>query len=393
MVKDIYGARKVWKVIMDFRKKVFYKAGAVILAGVMIFGGCATSEEEKAGETADASVFDLIKHRDKIIEDGKNGSWETGSTGEASEGSNGEESVFEEASNSESASGETEAAETGSGKIGAAGSAEASGQGAAGSATSQGAAGATAEPTGNILIFRDVYGVEYETVIREDVTPIRHDKTAFSIRNGQMAYDKGSYLLGVDVSHHQGDIDWNRVKAAGYDFAILRIGYRGYGQTGSVNKDKTFEENYEEATAAGLKVGVYFFAQAINEAEAAEEAKFVLDTLNGRGLDLPVVYDPESILDDDARTDNVSGEQFTANTLTFCKYIEANGYEPMIYANMLWEAFELDLGQLTDYPIWYADYEAIPQTPYDFEIWQYTNEGSVDGISGVADENIWILRE
>jgi GH25 family lysozyme M1 (1,4-beta-N-acetylmuramidase) len=240
------------------------------------------------------------------------------------------------------------------------------------------------------FLFRDVYGVEYETTINPNIASKPYSDESFVHEGHKLKYTDGDYLLGVDVSHHQGAIDWNKVKADGYDFAILRIGYRGYGKTGSVNADREFENYYKNARAAGLKVGVYFFAQAINETEAKEEADFVLSTLNGRELDLPVVYDPESILDDVARTDNVTGEQFTANTKIFCETIKAGGYDPMIYANMLWEAFELDLEQLSDYPLWYADYEPVPQTPYDFEIWQYTNEGRVPGIDGVCDLDIWI---
>lgn len=242
----------------------------------------------------------------------------------------------------------------------------------------------------DILIFRDVFGVEYETTINPNVPKKEYADEEFIHDGDRLEYTGGEYLLGVDVSHHQGYIDWNQVKAAGYDFTILRIGYRGYGKTGSVNKDREFENYYKGAKAAGLKVGVYFFAQAINEAEAKEEADFVLNTLAGRELDMPVVYDPESILDDEARTDNVSGEQFTANTKVFCETIAEGGYDPMIYANMLWEAFELDLEQLSGYPLWYADYEPVPQTPYDFDIWQYSNEGNVPGISGVCDLDIWI---
>jgi GH25 family lysozyme M1 (1,4-beta-N-acetylmuramidase) len=197
--------------------------------------------------------------------------------------------------------------------------------------------------------------------------------------------------LGVDVSHHQHYIDWEKVKAQGYEFAILRIGYRGYGKTGSLNRDKEFERNLQNAHAAGLDVGVYFFAQAINEEEAREEAELVLEILNGRSLELPVVYDPESILDAEARTDNVSGEQFTKNTQVFCEIIKNAGYEPMVYSNMLWEAYELDLTQLQGIPVWYADYEPLPQTPYHFEYWQYTNEGTVDGISGGVDLNIQMM--
>ena len=243
-----------------------------------------------------------------------------------------------------------------------------------------------------VLKFRDVFGEEYETVINPDVPANEYDPNAFSFDGQKVKYLDGNYMLGVDVSHHQGNIDWSKVKAAGYDFAILRIGYRGYGQTGSLNADKMFESYYSDAKAAGLKVGIYFFAQAINEAEAKEEGEFVLNILDDRELDLPVVYDPESILDDDARTDDVTGEQFTKNTQVFCKSIAEAGYQPMIYANMLWEAFELDLSQLLEYPVWYADYEPIPQTPYAFRCWQYSNTGTVEGIEGEVDLDIWMLE-
>lgn len=210
------------------------------------------------------------------------------------------------------------------------------------------------------------------------------------IKEGKMIYkdDKYSSRLGVDVSHHQGKIDWEKVKEDGYEFAIIRIGYRGYGTEGTLNLDNRFHENIKDAQRAGLDVGVYFFAQAINEEEALEEAEFVLKHLKGYELDLPVAYDPESILYDEARTDDVTGEQFTKNAKVFCKRIRKAGYEPMIYSNMLWEAYELDLKKLSDYPIWYADYEPLPQTPYDFVMWQYTSSGTVDGIKGRVDLNI-----
>ena len=239
------------------------------------------------------------------------------------------------------------------------------------------------------MVFRDVFGKEYKTVIDPGIPACRYDKSRFSRNGDRMSYDGEETMLGVDVSHHQGKINWQKVKSAGYDFAVLRIAYRGYGKTGSLNADRMFEQYYRDAKAAGLKIGVYFFAQAINEAEAKEEAEYVLSILDGRKLELPVVYDPESILDDEARTDDVSGAQFTANTRVFCATIKAGGYDPMIYANMLWEAFELDLTKLVGIPVWYADYEKLPQTPYDFDMWQYTNEGNVPGIKGKCDLDIW----
>lgn len=177
------------------------------------------------------------------------------------------------------------------------------------------------------------------------------------------------------------------------EFAILRIGYRGYGEEGTLNADEKFAQNMENARKAGIDVGVYFFSQAVNEEEAKEEADFVLEHLKGQELQMPVVYDPEHILEDEARTDDVTGEQFTQNAKVFCKEIEEAGYDAMIYSNMLWEAYELDLEKLLDYPVWYADYEELPQTPYRFSMWQYSSTGSVAGIEGNVDLNIQLLKK
>lgn len=252
------------------------------------------------------------------------------------------------------------------------------------------------EPTvPEILNFVDVFGEEYQVEIDQAVDKQEYVLSNY-IRNGDnLSYEDEVYISrpGIDVSHHQGEIDWDKVAAQGFEFAILRVGYRGYGEEGIIKEDSKFEEYYIGAKQAGLDVGVYFFAQAINEDEAAEEAEFVLDVLSGRELELPVVYDPESILDAKARTDNVTAEQFTQNTAVFCDRIAAAGYSPMIYSNMLWEAYNLDLSKLDGIPIWYADYEELPQTPYMFEFWQYSNEGKVSGISGLCDLDIQMLRK
>lgn len=242
------------------------------------------------------------------------------------------------------------------------------------------------------LDFVDVYQNHYQTEILPEIPKHNYINDDFRHDGDKLYYENDSNYssrLGVDVSEHQGNIDWQAVKTAGYDFAIIRIGYRGYGiNSGNLYSDSNFDQNIQNAQAAGLDVGVYIFSQAINETEAQEEADLVLEKLKNYELQLPVVYDPETIRDDVARTDNVSGEQFTKNTLVFCDAVRKAGYQPMIYSNMLWEAFEFDLTRLTDIPIWYADYEDLPQTPYYFSIWQYTNEGQVNGISGVTDIDI-----
>lgn len=245
------------------------------------------------------------------------------------------------------------------------------------------------------LTFVDVFGESYQTEIYPDIPKTDYDVSRFIWNDGRLSYEDDVYVsrLGVDVSHYQGYIDWEKVKEDGYEFAIIRLGYRGYGETGSVNLDTRFYENITNAQNAGLDVGVYFFSQAVDESEAVEEAEFVLEHLNGFELQLPVVYDPERILEDEARTDDVSGEQFTKNAIAFCSGIEDAGYEPMLYGNMLWEAFEFEMEQVCRYPFWYADYERKPQTPYRFRIWQFSEEGQVEGISEKVDLNIELVKK
>ncbi len=250
------------------------------------------------------------------------------------------------------------------------------------------------EPEQEILTFVSAHGGTYRMVVDPFVERHTYNLDCFIHDGDKLSYTgdpRYGYRLGVDVSRYQGSINWDQVRDDGYDFAILRLGYRGYGTAGSLNMDSQFYQNLNGAKAAGLDVGVYFFAQAINEEEAREEADYVLSALNDAELELPVVYDPESVTGADARTDDVTGEQFTRNTLAFCQTIEEAGYEAMVYSNMLWEAYELDLKELTDYPIWYADYEPLPQTPYRFEFWQYTSTGRVNGIRGDVDINIWLI--
>lgn len=248
-------------------------------------------------------------------------------------------------------------------------------------------------PEKETLTFVDAHGEWYTTTINPNVK--KHNYNWNNLTNDETGifYEDDNYTIrkGIDVSYYQGDIDWEKIKAAGCEFAILRIGFRGYGENGTLKQDEMFLTNLQNAHAAGLDIGAYFFAQAINEEEALEEANFVLDILNGTSLELPVIYDPELIRDTEARTNNVTGEQFTKNTIVFCDAIEEAGYEPMIYSNMVWEATLFDMEQLQVYPFWYADYEKAPQTPYDFSIWQYSETGSVDGIDGNVDLNIQFI--
>ena len=195
---------------------------------------------------------------------------------------------------------------------------------------------------------------------------------------------------GIDISRHNGDIDFIKVKDAGFDFVFVRVVYRGYGKQGRLVVDELQEKNLKLARNAGLKVGAYVFSQSINEEEAIEEAKLAVDLVKEYGLDLPIVFDPETIRGEIARTDNIEGEQFTNNAIAFCEEIKKAGFTPAIYSNMVWEDYYLDMEKLKDYQIWYADYNKIPQTPYDFKYWQFSEVGIVDGVEGQVDLNVMI---
>ena len=251
---------------------------------------------------------------------------------------------------------------------------------------------AVAEPEN--LDFVDVYGESYSVEVHQDWEKHPYDYANLNKDGAFYAYEDETYTsrAGIDVSKYQGEVDWQAVADSGASFVFLRMGYRSYG-SGELNLDPMFYHNIEGAQAAGLDVGVYFFSQAINEDEAREEADFVLSNLKGYELQMPIVYDPETIREDAARTDNVTGEQFTKNAVAFCEEVKAVGRTPMVYCNMLWEAYQLDLQQLESYDIWYADYEALPQTPYNFCIWQYSQAASCPGVSGHVDKNLWFIRK
>lgn len=252
------------------------------------------------------------------------------------------------------------------------------------------------EETESQLKFIDYRGNIVEMEIPSGIEKCQYNKKLFKIpKNGKATYKgdkKFTFRRGLDISRHDGsDIDWKQVKNDGWDFIIFRIGYRGY-QTGILHVDEHFHKNIQGAMQEGFDIGVYVFSQAINEEEALEEADLVLQELKDYKITLPVCFDPESIPWEEARTDNITREQFTANTIAFCEKIKAAGYEPMIYANLIWQAKYLDFEQLQNYKIWYADYRTPPLSPYHFEYWQYAGEKvQVPGIKGKVDADLMMI--
>lgn len=208
--------------------------------------------------------------------------------------------------------------------------------------------------------------------------------------NGRMMYTDNTVMTytGIDVSSHQGDIDWQAVRNDGITFAFIRAAYRGYGTDGKICEDVNFRTNVQQAINAGLKVGVYFFSQAINEQEALEEAEFILSLVQGYNLSYPIVFDWERYSNPDSRTYNTDSETITACAKAFCDRIALSGYRPMIYLNCEFGYYEYDLEVLSDYDCWLAQYNEKPTYYYHYTIWQYTKSGTVAGVSGTVDMNI-----
>ena len=233
---------------------------------------------------------------------------------------------------------------------------------------------------------QDISGGRSPTLPENPYTP-----ADFVMQNGYVTCTAGPTRRGIDVSAYQEDIDWDQVRAAGFDFAFIRIGYRGYS-TGSIQEDERARENLAGAKSAGLDVGVYFYAQAITTEEAAEEAAWCLEFLAGEALDLPVVYDWEWV-SESARTGSMDRATLTECVKTFCEAIGQGGYQAMIYFNKHVSRDLLDLEELSQYPFWLAQYKEQMDYPYQVDFWQYTEEGTVPGIEGDVDIDLMFLYE
>ena len=206
--------------------------------------------------------------------------------------------------------------------------------------------------------------------------------------NGVM---QNNVTFGIDVSKYQSSgINWDKIKKSGVSFVIIRIGYRGYGAAGTLVKDPMFEEHFTNARNAGLKVGVYFFTQAVNEAEAREEADACNWALNGRQLDYPIFYDTEasSSSNGTGRADGLGVEDRTKCAIAFCEEVKALGYQPGVYASTTWYRKRVDYNTLRSrYTIWNAHY-GVSSSPIGCDLWQGTEKARINGYNGELDANI-----
>ncbi len=197
----------------------------------------------------------------------------------------------------------------------------------------------------------------------------------------------GKSKAGIDVSKWNGDIDWDKVKKAGVEFAIVRAGYRG-SVSGSLVKDPYFDENMRGAALAGVQTGVYFFTQAVNEVEAVEEASMVLELIREYKVDYPIFIDTEGA-GGDGRADSLDVEDRTLVCEAFCRTISNAGYTAGVYASRNWYYNRVDVSKLENNFIWLAEYRSVPLYQGYYQMWQYTSKGKVDGISGNVDMNIY----
>ncbi len=205
--------------------------------------------------------------------------------------------------------------------------------------------------------------------------------------SGEVTYRQEGVTVhkGIDVSRYNGTVDWEKVAADGIEYAFIRAGYRGSTE-GKLMTDETFRDNMEGALENGIKVGVYFFTQAVSEKEGREEAEYVLDLIRDYDVTYPIVLDVESY--EDSRADEIDQTTRTDAAIAFLTTVQEAGYRPMLYANLKGYFVMLDMDRIEGYDKWFAYYNYPLYMPYDIKIWQYTAKGTVDGIKGDCDLNI-----
>ena len=226
----------------------------------------------------------------------------------------------------------------------------------------------------------------------KDARVNNYDDTKYFKYKGYTLYRdenvKRSFVC-IDVSSHQGDINWAQVKKAGIGYAMIRVGYRGYG-SGKIVDDVKFMTNFRNARLNGIHVGVYFFSQAINEREAIQEANYVINKIKKYRITMPVAFDGEHVPDSTARTNKakLNNKARTDIAIAFLERIKKAGYMPMIYDNHAHLTGGFQLSRLNSYYVWYARYADTPKYKYGYEMWQYSKSGKVPGIKTRVDLNV-----
>lgn len=222
--------------------------------------------------------------------------------------------------------------------------------------------------------------------INEDIPRNKYDYSKLTYQKPFMNYyedGKPVSTCGVDISANQGDVDFSKLKSAGCDFVMLRVGARGYS-SGNIVSDANFQDNLKAAKKAGLDIGVYFCSQAVSKSEAREEADELLDAISGYSVKYPVAFVMENVDDDMARIEALDMTDRTQIAKAFMDRVEDAGYKPMIYGDKEWLLTMVDMEELQDYDVWFAQDSDKPEYPYEFGMWQYDSDASVKGITGDA---------
>lgn len=215
----------------------------------------------------------------------------------------------------------------------------------------------------------------------------------FKMEKGRLVYSQGGRNVshfGIDVSKYNGTVSWNRVKQDGVEFALLRVGARGYS-TGNIVLDENFADNLKSCSQNGIDVGVYFFSQAINTYEAIEEANYCVAALGGKKIRYPVIFDSEKIMNDSYRTENLTSTELTNIFKAFADTVKAYGYTPMVAGTKEQLATRFDLESLSGYDVWLLDIGEKTEYPYRYTIRQYADDGKINGINGNVDYNICLI--
>ncbi len=196
--------------------------------------------------------------------------------------------------------------------------------------------------------------------------------------------------VGVHICADDGDVDFEKLKKAGVEFAMIEIGSRGYG-SGNLMADEMFYENVRKATEAGMDIGVTFYSQAVTNEEAMEEAVRVVEGLQGFSVVYPVVFDMEYVKNDTARVQGLSRDEKTEIALTFLNAIQQVGYKAMLYGDKEWLIRRVDLSKLIGFDVWLSQEQDTPDYPYKFTMWEYTKDAKLDGMEEPARLSICFI--
>lgn len=245
--------------------------------------------------------------------------------------------------------------------------------------------------------YRVLDDIEYMIMTENDIDPEKEDKAvngaeeaADGSENTELQFTKDNAKLGIDVSKWNKTIDWEQVKDAGIEYAIIRCGYRG-ASSGALVLDPMYEQNIKGAIEAGIPVGVYFFTQAVDEVEAVEEASMVIRLIEDYDVDYPVFLDSESA-GGRGRADRLEVGERTKIHKAFLETIASAGYETGIYGSRNWLNDEVNMTELSNYKTWLAEYADIPAYDEYYHMWQYTSKGTVDGIETRVDLNLCYMN-